>query len=425
MKNYINNFIEGFLAKSSEDRSYKRELGIWVVFIRSFNDSKLLSKAASLAFSALLSLIPFLAVLFMIFKFIGGKEIIENRVKPFLYEFLTPVNGDKLATYLDSFIESAKVETIGSIGIIFLFITVYSIFNSIEDNFNQIWKVKNSRKIMERVKSFLLLLILSPILFTISFTLSGYFQKILEYGDSIWGGFSGFSLGYILPFLLVMIFFFLLIIFIPNTNVKPHHALVGSFYGAIGYHLSKSLFVSYTTTAVSTNIIYGSLAVLPFFMLWLYVFWIIVLSSVKIAFIRQNYSGLAFKYSANGYGRGDYIKITIDLLFYLYKSYEIGENKYNLKKLSKSLEKPPYLVDKIVTKLRNANLILAINEPKDVLIPSMPSSKLKMAFVLDALDNQKPSHIKSQNEKIAKFFSDTGNISNPIRDLYFDELFKD
>ncbi|PID29463.1 MAG: hypothetical protein CR982_02575 [Candidatus Cloacimonadota bacterium] len=407
--------VELYISKSKDKIKIKQESGILLLFVRTFNDSNILSKASSLAFTSLLSLIPLLAVVFMIFKMFGGREIIDSRVKPILYEFLNPVNGDKLAGYLDQFIESAKVETIGSLGIVFLIVAVYSILKTVEDNFNTIWKVSSARKMIERVKSFLLVLILAPILIVISVTLNGYFEKILKMGDNLWSGFSGFIILYTIPFLLVYLFFIMLNLFIPNTTVHIKNAMIGSLYGTVFYYISKNLFVYYTSAAVSTNVIYGSLAVLPFLMLWLDLFWIIVLSSVKLSFIHQNFSGLAMFVKSRGFGRGDKIRIALDTLSVVYKQYQSREKSVlTEKKISQITKTPIYVVTNIVDQLVKNGILVKTSTPENGIVPSTNGDKIRVQEIIDGLDNQKFTDISSSSDTINNLFTESGNLKNDI-----------
>ena len=108
-----------------------KELQMGLLVIKLAQKNFLFSRASSLAFTTLLSLIPVLAILFMFFKAFGGK-LVETRIKPLVYEYLTAGIGDDINRYLDTFLGSATVDTLGSIGFVFLLIAVYSILSSIE-----------------------------------------------------------------------------------------------------------------------------------------------------------------------------------------------------------------------------------------------------------------------------------------------------
>ncbi|RZL34388.1 MAG: hypothetical protein EOP00_31715, partial [Pedobacter sp.] len=151
------------------------------------------------------ALVPLLAVVFMLFKISGGKQIVDLKVKPFIYNFLSPVSSQQISQYMDTFLNSASVETLGVLGILFLLITVYIILSVIESTFDYIWHVKKSRSFFDRLKSYWLIISVSPILLTLSATLNSYLDSIVIESSFFETIYSIFAFK-VMPFVLIMFY---------------------------------------------------------------------------------------------------------------------------------------------------------------------------------------------------------------------------
>ncbi len=113
-----------------------------------------------------------------------------------------------------------------------------------------------------------------------------------------------------------MTWFLFLILYkgIPNTKVYFKHAIIGSFIAAILFELAKHLFAIYVRIFPSYFSLYGALATIPLFLIWLYTTWfvilygavltrilslnIIVLSRHKLPGFRHAFRWISYFYSA-------------------------------------------------------------------------------------------------------------------------------
>lgn len=347
-----------------------------------------LSRASDLAFSSLLAMVPILAVVFMTFKLFGGKEIVDNKVKPYIYSFLTPGSSQQISEYIDSFINSATIETLGSIGMVFLLITVYLIISTIEDTFNFIWNVKYSRKILEKLKIYWLIITVSPILLTVSITLTsviGDFSQKFTLFESI----SSVFVFDILPFMMIVLFFGILNAVLPNCRVEPKHALVGALTGTILYYITKNIFIDYSKLAVSYNLIYGSLAVLPLFMIWVYWFWVIILLSVEITFVRQNYRYLQYSEKYQEINYYDRLKFSLLICSKMVKDYLESKDPDNVLEYSRKLKIPLIHVKNCFSNLEKSKIVKALEtNPPEIYIPEIPIKEITIDLVIQAVNKK-------------------------------------
>ena len=405
---------EGF---SGIKKIFVKELQMLVLEVKLLQQNNLFSRASALAFTTLLSLIPVLAILFMFFKAFGG-QMVEDKIKPMILEFLASGAGGKISEYIDSFLGSATVDALGSIGAVFLLVAVYSILSSIERSFNMVWQMKKDRAPLEQLKTYLSIIFISPVLLIVSIWLAGRLEFIIQAGDNVWGGFSTFMLFRLLPFALIMLMFIFILIIMPNTKVKLKHATVSAFIGAILYTILKIVFIHYTKMAASYGVIYGSLAVLPFFMLWIYFSWIIVLLCVQITFVRQNIHNLKHMEINIETNRVDKLKIAFMIVYKILKDFVNGNERSNLTEISSKLDIPLKDVNQCLSKLEQSGIVIEIAKKQNAYTLNIPVEKLTVKIVIDAVDKM---YLETQKYKSEKVFPEINKIFDKDRNISVDQ----
>lgn len=377
------------------------ELQILLLEFKLFFRNNTLTKASSLAFTTLLSLIPVMAIMFMFFKMFGG-ELVESKIKPMVYEFLASGSGDKISSYIDAFLSSATVDALGSIGFIFLLIAIYSILSSIELNFNDIWNVKKARNALEQLKTYLALIFITPILVVISLWLTSRIEIIIK--NNLWNGFSVFMIS-VAPFILILLVFIVIIKIMPNCRVNTSKALVGGLYGTTLYYISKYIFVYYTKVAVSYNVIYGSIAVLPFLMLWIYFLWIIILFSVQVTFVRQNIHSLKYIERGIETNRFDRIRIALLVSFKLINSFIHHTPKMSIQEMSDNLNLPLKDVRECLTDFEKSGIVVEIAGKQDTYTPNIPLKDFTVKKLLHSVDKMYIPSNNYETSEISHLFS--------------------
>ena len=398
-------------------RFFMKELQMLVLEIKLLQRNNLFTRAAALTYTTLLSLIPVLAIMFMFFKAFGGK-MVEEKIKPMILEFLASGAGDTISEYIDSFLGSATVDALGSIGAVFLLLAVYSILSSIERSFNMVWQMKKDRSPIEQLKTYLSIVFIAPVLLIISIWLAGRLEFIIQAGDNVWGGFSTFIIFQLLPFFLIMLMFIFILIIMPNTKVKLKHATIGAFIGAILYTILKAIFIHFTKMAGNYGVIYGSLAALPFFMLWIYFSWIIVLLSVQITFVRQNIHNLKHMEINVETNRADKIKIALMITFKILKDFINGNERSNLFEISSKLDIPLKDVNQCIAKLEHSGIIIEIAKKQNAYTLNIPVEKLTIDKILSAVDKM---YLDTKKYHSEKQFPEISEILNPENDIIADK----
>ena len=245
------------------------------------------TRAAALTFFTMLSLVPLLVILFAFFKTFGGESLIESAIKPFLFEALSTGTGEAVSGAIDQLLQQSRAGTLGAFGVIFLILTSFSLMEQTEFTLNAIWSGKRRRPLLQRWMFYWAALTIFPLLVGLSFSATAYLgslKQVQELSEQVVP--RGYNL---FPLALQGLAFFLLYVFLPRTKVRFFPALGGAMVASIFWEFLKKGYLIYTSNAINYNVIYGSLATLPLFMIWLFISWVVILYGAEIAFTWQNY----------------------------------------------------------------------------------------------------------------------------------------
>ena len=270
--------------------------------------------AAALAYRSIFSLIPLVLLAFLIVQLVQkDMSLVEDLLRKVLHmsgldqvkvdasTFMGPVQpGDATAaafdleTWLRGVLNKFSQVSLTGIGLITGATLVYAAFSllvEVEKSFNRVYGAASSRSWARRFTQYWLVLSLGPVLVYASFLTAEQFgsiaSSITERGSSLLGSwlvsFSGFLTSVVISAVLLA----LLYSTVPNTRVRVRPALIGAVCAAVALELAKYAFRFYLARAGFQSL-YGALAVLPLFLLWLYLTWFIVLAGLRISFIVQH-----------------------------------------------------------------------------------------------------------------------------------------
>jgi membrane protein len=239
------------------------------------NEDRCVQVAGNLTFTTLLALVPLFTIAFTLFTAFPVFDDWSNAFKVFLLTTLVPEVGGKVITvYMQQFADNAARLT--AIGLVFLVITALMLMVSIERVFNSIWRAHRPRSVAQRVVIYWATLTIGPLLIGASLSITSWLvTQSMGLAGHEKGG-QGFSLR-VLPVLLNASAFALLYVVIPNRRVLIRDALVGGVAAALAFELMKRGFALYVELFPTYDLIYGTFATLPIFLLWIYLSWIVVL----------------------------------------------------------------------------------------------------------------------------------------------------
>lgn len=253
---------------------------VCVVLWRESREDRLPVRAAMLAYWTAVAIVPILLLGFSLIGPLGLGDASRDAVRRLLYDTILAESVEDVGSALDTLLSSADVRTLGIVGIVgFMAIGSQLYFNA-ELAYNDIFRTRVRRSLMLRFALFYAGITLAPTLVAAGFVLTASMP------DQV----TVFRRG--LPVLLTAMALVSAIRLLPSRDVSWRSSIIGGLFSAVAFEAAKSGFGTYTAlmgTRDSLASIYGSLAFLPVFLLWLDVLWMTVLVGVEVAFLSEHY----------------------------------------------------------------------------------------------------------------------------------------
>ncbi len=389
---------------------------------RSFWQNRCQTRAAALAYTTLLALIPLLAVSLSVASLVFDTESEESR--------------DRLAGYIERFVENvapalglvdagtaAEAEadlvgppapgsdagraaeavsqqrqnvanqilgytrkihfgTIGVTAMAGLIFLAISLLRTVESTFNDIWGVARGRGWFDSIVLYWAAITLGPIVMLVG-TTSGYLTALYEKSSAL-QQIPGAALfqTQLLPLLLLWVAFVALYKLAPNTRVHLAAAGVGGAVAVVLWWGNNRLGVLYNTKVVTYSKIYGSLGAVPLFLIGLYFSWMILLFGAQVAYVFQNRRSYLQEQVTRKVSPQSHEFVALRLVADIARRFDRGAPPATAAQLAEHLGVPERLVSGILARLRTGRLV----EETDGILPAyLPARPLAHITCLDVL----------------------------------------
>ncbi|AWB66775.1 hypothetical protein C2869_10205 [Saccharobesus litoralis] len=230
--------------------------------------------AGHLSFISLLGLVPFFVISLSLLNSLPGFSDRVNDLESVLVQHMLPEASQQIVAYLHDSI--AALDTISELSIVALFVIVFSLLRNVDQQINRVFCKGNCRSLRRSLVVYFSILLFGSILLAASFVLTSIVAASSFVSQWLPSWVMVLASGF-LPILLSVAFFMLLYYGLPLTPVKFLAALQGALLASLLFEGCKWLFNLYLLYVPTYNELYGSLAILPIFCLWLYVMWNLVL----------------------------------------------------------------------------------------------------------------------------------------------------
>jgi len=246
--------------------------------------------SAALSFYTVFSLVPIILIILSIFASSPFFSEFYTKLETFIASNILPTNQELIKEYLTHFLSNSS--KMGIIGGFYILITSILFFDNYETIIAKIFK-QEKRNLWEKIKLYWTMLTLFPVLFAGAMYLSIKFQFFLDSSHIT----SGIKIAKIVPFLLIWLTFFLAYkLTLINETTKS--TIIASFLVSIAFFVSKNIFIYYVLINKTYTTIYGSISILLFMLLWIYINWIIYISGI---YLIKYLDIISQKRSKNGY----------------------------------------------------------------------------------------------------------------------------
>ena len=248
---------------------------------RRLTEERLPQVASSLTFTTTLAIVPLLTIVLAVFTTFPMFGKLRLALDNYFVQMLMPkAIANTIMANLTQF--ASKATGLSAVGGVALLFTSSALIGTIERAFNQIWRVRQPRPLVQRALVYWALITLGPLMFGISLTItSQLFTATNGLASSV--PLLGTLFYTAVSVALITAAYALLYMTVPNRTVDWRDAAWGGLVAAIAFEIAKRVFAVFIRQFPTYAIIYGALAALPLFLLWLYLSWLITLVGALLA----------------------------------------------------------------------------------------------------------------------------------------------
>ena len=235
--------------------------------------------AAALSFTTVLGLVPLFTVAFI---YVARYPLFErwlSSLERFLVRHLLPGSGAAIRPYLDEF--TGKAADLKGIGIAIVVVTAVLLIATVDAEINAIWGTREPRSLIRRFFVYSLGVTLGPLAIGAAVYSTNWLLEASLAADLVSKP-EASAIATPLAIGLATLFFTLLYALLPARRVPLHAALAGGLVAALVFEAAKRGFVLYVANVPTYQRVYGAVAVLPLFLVWIFVSWIVVLFGAAV-----------------------------------------------------------------------------------------------------------------------------------------------
>lgn len=295
---------------------YCKRIGFfWLWVLKQFIQDQCLIRASGLTFTSLLALVPLLVVVFSIIRALPVFDKLTDQIQGFIFNNFVPHSGTIIQKYIIGF--ETQASQLPLLGFAFLIVTALLMMVNIEKNLNDILAIRYQRHFTGSLLLYWAMLTLGPLLIGVSIVMSSYLASFhWLHGFGLDGA---RKLLFLLPLLAEFLAMAFLYLVVPHGAIKLKHAAVGALVATILFECAKHLFSFYINHFPTYELLYGALATIPIFLLWLYLCWIIFLFGAEVV------NGLRYQRASRSQHDAPLFLIAYRLLGHLYQAHKHGD----------------------------------------------------------------------------------------------------
>lgn len=370
------------MAKGSTKELMRRGWTLLWTSIRRFRENQDSLRAGGLTYLTLMALIPGLTFVLVIAGALG----VKNELKATLDQLLkdSPPQMIELKDQIIQLVDNVRLEFIGAAGLLVFIYVVMSLLARVEQALNATWLADRGRNLARRYADYIAILFLVPLLVLAATGLKTTLEIAPVVSDLAWLKDVVESGLRILPFVMVWAAATLLYRAMPNVRVRwGPGALAGLIAGGF-WIIAQDVFLRVQIHLTRTNAIYGSLALLPVLLLYLYLSWSIVLWGAELCYVVQNRDHLYRPAAARRWTPVTKRRLGLMMMRRAVTSFCDG-GVLSLAEFAGDTGWPRSQADEMAQLLCDAGLLHRVRFGQAV-VPALPPGRVPLAKIFEAID---------------------------------------
>ncbi len=285
-----------------------------------------------------------------------------------------------LKVILEMVEESGQSTAMGTfLGIVFVFFSVFGLMNGIESAFNAIWGTKRNRSWFRVFTDYMLIVLILP--FVVAFVVG--LTTALETEDLAWG-----PLGLLLSgarYLVLWLALATVYRVVPNTRVPIRYALLGGIVAGTLWILTAKTFLHFQWGVARANFFYGSFALIPLLLVWIYTCWLIILFGAQITFAYQYEKTFAMERFAEHASHAYKEAICLRSVLEVSRRFDLGLPPLSAAECAADWNVPVRLLNDALDELEEAGLLRQVHTEPIRFQPARSIDKITIGDVMRAV----------------------------------------
>jgi membrane protein len=376
-------WILDYTQRSPLKAFWLRHLRIGILVTRRFIQNRAGMRASALVYATLLSLVPFLAVVFSLLKGFGY----HNELEPLLTRFLYPLGEQAIQVIVPTimnFVENARAAAVGGIGFLVFLISSLSVIKNLERAFNDIWKVEKKRRVYAHLFGILLIPLAIFIILTVAASLRNYALVEMLIRVPI----TRFLVSKGAPLILTWFIFLFFLHIIPNTKVRLLSSLYGAILAGCLWQLLNFAFASFFVGFYNKGTmaaVYASFVVLPIFLIWLYFSWMIVFLGAEMTYVHQNLHKITWETQSENVSWRLKETATLKTILFIGHKFFHGQKAPTQRELAEYLNVPEYTLSRMLSLLPALGLVNVIGRKEPRYVPAKSLEAMSLLETMEKL----------------------------------------
>lgn len=399
-----------------------------ILVVRGFNSKQLNIAANALTYNMVFAIIPVFAMVLAIAKGFGFAQIIEDRLSSSMLgeTNLVPTIMEMVNRYLETAQEGAFI----GIGLLILIWAVYSFFRNVEQAFNAIWDVKQSRSVVRQLTTYIAVLFIIPVLIIVTSGLDILLHatiNALPWLSTLQHAHG--SLVTFLKFVIVWILFLWMYMAVPNTKVYFRSAIIPSLVMGSLFELLQMLSMYIIVFLGRTSIVYGAFAAIPIIMIWLQWACLLILIGADLCFAIQNNEQFEYEKDVDVMSRRYKDFLTVYLLYIIIHRFENDLTPLMATELAQETKIPIRVVTNLLNRMVETGLLRTVyTEEKEerTYQPALDTHKITVGMVIERIDKQGTEEfLRGASPEMQAFwqrFLQLKDEHNTLKNIRLDEL---
>lgn len=387
---------------------------IILISLREMKENVLTLRAGYLTYALLLSMVPILAMSTAVVKGLGGGD--QLRILAYSYidtleetapAFqVAPSTGDaetvqeegndkqtadfgahlrSAADKIFNYVDQTNFATLGTFGMVGIFLSVILVLGQIEKSLNVIWKVKDGRSILRKVADYIALMILFPISINVALAAGTMLESqalnvhLDQFLPIVW---LQTLLLRGVPILFLSLTLYVIYVFFPNTKTGGLSTMIGAFVAGFFWFLTQNIYLSMQIGVAKYNAIYGSFATIPLFLAWVWVAWLFVLIGAQLAYAIQNEP--TYHFTIRTFEPALRLSATLDVCRSVGERFNSAKQTRGEDLIDSNRDYPPELVGQTIDTLVGAGLLHHSSETGEIIL-SRPPDKISSRFIVETV----------------------------------------